>query len=41
MTGAYNRDGGDIFLEGEPVNFRTPEDAQRAGVVAFTRKLIC
>jgi ribose transport system ATP-binding protein len=39
MTGAYNRDGGDIFLEGEPVNFRTPEDAQRAGVVAVYQEV--
>ena len=34
MTGAYSRDGGEMFYEGKPVNFRTPEDAQNAGVVA-------
>jgi ribose transport system ATP-binding protein len=39
MTGAYARDGGEIFLEGKPVNFRTPEDAQRAGVVAVYQEV--
>ena len=33
MTGAYRRDGGRILLEGREVDFRSPEDAQRAGVV--------
>ncbi|SFQ81440.1 sugar ABC transporter ATP-binding protein [Hymenobacter arizonensis] len=39
MTGAYMRDGGDMFLEGKPANFRTPEDAQRAGVVAVYQEV--
>lgn len=39
MTGAYNRDGGDMFLEGKPVNFRTPQDAQNAGVVAVYQEV--
>ncbi|HEX8267493.1 MAG TPA: sugar ABC transporter ATP-binding protein [Pyrinomonadaceae bacterium] len=39
MTGAYNRDGGEIFLEGKPVNFRTPEDAQHEGVVAVYQEV--
>src|SRR4028119_406701 len=39
MTGAYARDGGEIFLEGQPANFRTPEDAQRAGVVAVYQEV--
>src|SRR3712207_2942955 len=39
MTGAYSRDGGEIFLEGKPVNFRSPEDAQRAGVVAVYQEV--
>jgi len=39
MTGAYARDGGEIFLEGKPVNFRTPKDAQRAGVVAVYQEV--
>ena len=39
MTGAYTRDGGELFLEGKPANFRTPEDAQRAGVVAVYQEV--
>ncbi len=39
MTGAYSRDGGEIFLDGKPVNFRSPEDAQAAGVVAVYQEV--
>ena len=39
MTGAYSRDGGEILLEGKPVNFRSPEDANRAGVVAVYQEV--
>ncbi|MCA1556850.1 MAG: ATP-binding cassette domain-containing protein, partial [Acidobacteria bacterium] len=39
MTGAYTRDGGQMFLEGRPVDFRTPEDAQAAGVVAVYQEV--
>lgn len=39
MTGAYTRDGGQIWLEGRPVEFRTPEDAQAAGVVAVYQEV--
>src|SRR3989337_2606804 len=39
MTGAYARDGGEIFLAGQSVNFRTPEDAQRAGVVSVYQEV--
>lgn len=39
MTGAYWRDGGEIFLEGQTVNFRSPEDAQHAGVVAVYQEV--
>jgi ribose transport system ATP-binding protein len=39
MTGAYLRDGGEIFLEGKPVNFRSPEDANAAGVVAVYQEV--
>ena len=34
MTGVYRRDSGIVALEGVPVHFRTPADAQRAGVCA-------
>lgn len=39
MTGAYSRDGGEMFLEGKPVYFRSPEDAQHAGVVAVYQEV--
>ena len=39
LTGAYSRDGGEIFLEGSPVNFRSPEDANAAGVVAVYQEV--
>jgi ribose transport system ATP-binding protein len=39
MTGAYARDGGEMFLEGRPVDFRTPEDAQGQGVVAVYQEV--
>ncbi|HEX2207950.1 MAG TPA: ATP-binding cassette domain-containing protein, partial [Longimicrobium sp.] len=39
MTGAYHRDGGRIWLEGEPVDFKTPADAQAAGVIAVHQEI--
>jgi galactofuranose transport system ATP-binding protein len=39
MTGAYGRDGGEMRLEGRPVNFRSPEEAQAAGVVAVYQEV--
>ncbi|HEX8887670.1 MAG TPA: sugar ABC transporter ATP-binding protein [Pyrinomonadaceae bacterium] len=39
MTGAYRRDGGRVLLEGREVNFRSPEDAQSAGVVAVYQEV--
>jgi ribose transport system ATP-binding protein len=39
MTGAYRRDGGRVLLEGREINFRSPEDAQEAGVVAVYQEV--
>jgi ribose transport system ATP-binding protein len=39
MTGAYQRDGGRVLLDGREVDFRSPEDAQRAGVVAVYQEV--
>ena len=39
MTGAYRCDGGRIWLEGKPVSFRTPADAQEAGVIAVHQEI--
>lgn len=39
MTGAYTRDGGKMLLEGTPVTFRSPEEAQEMGVVAVYQEV--
>jgi len=32
LTGAYQRDGGDMLLDGKPIDPRSPMDAQRLGI---------
>jgi fructose transport system ATP-binding protein len=32
VTGALTPDSGEVFLEGKPVHFRTPQDARQAGI---------
>ena len=39
MTGVYSRDGGTMTLEGKLVEFRSPEEAQGAGVVAVYQEV--
>jgi galactofuranose transport system ATP-binding protein len=39
MTGAYQRDGGELLLHGRPVNFRSPQEAQQSGVVAVYQEV--
>jgi monosaccharide-transporting ATPase len=39
MTGAYRRDAGTITLEGKPVDFGSPEEAQQNGVVAVYQEV--
>jgi ABC-type sugar transport system, ATPase component len=39
MTGAYHRDEGAMWLEGKPVNFSIPADAQAAGVIAVHQEI--
>jgi ribose transport system ATP-binding protein len=39
MTGAYRMDSGEIRLEGQRVDFRSPRDAQAAGVVAVHQEV--
>lgn len=39
MTGAYARDGGTMTLEGRAVDFRSPEEAQAAGVTAVYQEV--
>jgi galactofuranose transport system ATP-binding protein len=39
MTGAYHRDGGVMYLDGAPVSFASPADAQAAGVIAVHQEI--
>ncbi|HEX2722043.1 MAG TPA: sugar ABC transporter ATP-binding protein [Gemmatimonadaceae bacterium] len=39
MTGAYHRDAGEMWLEGQPVNFSIPAQAQDAGVIAVHQEI--
>ena len=39
MTGAYLRDGGEVYLEGRRTSFRTSADAQAAGVIAVHQEI--
>src|SRR3954465_11180703 len=39
MTGAYRRDAGTMMLEGRPVSFRSPHEAQAQGVVAVYQEV--
>ena len=39
MTGAYRKDAGLIRVEGREVDFRSPQDAQREGVVAVYQEV--
>ena len=32
MTGAYQRDSGEIFVEGDPVHFRSPHESRERGI---------
>jgi ribose transport system ATP-binding protein len=39
LTGAYRRDGGEVLLDGRPVAFDAPAEAQRAGVIAVHQEV--
>jgi monosaccharide-transporting ATPase len=39
LTGAYHRDAGTVQVEGRPVHFDTPADAQAAGVCAVHQEI--
>jgi ribose transport system ATP-binding protein len=39
LTGAYHRDEGTVTLDGVPVEFRTPAEAQSAGVCAVHQEI--
>lgn len=39
LSGAEQPDGGQIFLDGQPVSFETPQDAQAAGIQTIYQEL--
>ncbi len=39
LTGAYRKDGGSIALGGEPIDFASPQEAQRCGVSAIYQEI--
>ncbi len=39
LTGAYRRDSGDIVFDGQPVDFRTPQQAQASGVSTIYQEI--
>jgi len=42
LTGVYQKDAGQIFLEGRPVHFRSPQDAQNMGIgTVFQEIALC
>lgn len=41
ITGVYQPDGGEILLNGQPLRFPTPMDAQRHGVAAIYQHVTC
>jgi len=41
ITGVYHPDSGEIFMNGMPVNIRTPLDAQALGVAAIYQHVTC
>ena len=32
LTGAYHRDSGEVLIEGQPTNFRTPQESRDVGI---------
>src|SRR5947208_6298762 len=39
LNGDYAKDAGQILLDGQPVEFRSPRDAQRAGIRVIYQEL--
>ena len=39
LSGDYQRDEGDIFIDGAPIHFRSPHDAQLAGIAMIYQEL--
>ncbi|MDQ0060320.1 sugar ABC transporter ATP-binding protein [Paenibacillus harenae] len=41
ITGVYSPDGGEMYLDGEKVEFRHPTDAQKRGIAAIYQHVTC
>src|SRR6185369_15025372 len=39
LTGAYRKDGGEVRFLGQPVEFGSPEEAQRAGISTIYQEI--
>ena len=39
LTGAYRRDAGEIAFGGEPVDFASPQEAQRGGISTIYQEI--
>ncbi|HET6954159.1 MAG TPA: ATP-binding cassette domain-containing protein, partial [Acidimicrobiales bacterium] len=39
LTGAYTPDSGEVFLDGQPVSFKRPQDAREAGIETVYQQL--
>lgn len=41
ITGVHEADEGEILLDGQPVNFKNPNEAKRAGIAAIYQHVTC
>jgi rhamnose transport system ATP-binding protein len=41
ITGVYKSDGGEIYIDGNPVDIKTPLDAQALGIAAIYQHVTC
>ena len=39
LTGAYRRDAGEIVFDGEPIEFASPQEAQRGGISTIYQEI--
>ena len=39
LTGAYRRDGGEIVFDGRPIDFASPQEAQRGGISTIYQEI--